>query len=212
MSHATGRILDGHARVEEALEQGEEVPVTYLDLTEDEEMIMLATFDPIGAMATYDTTILDDLVSKMHTDNEHLNSLMSELVAHASSITDDALAGAGAPPPDPEDPSPPDHTHRLAVLDVSISEPRHQPHKGQTWKLGPHVLCVCDVMKDHTQWRPHLADGDWFVPYPGPFIALFVEDQPVRLVLVQPEPYIAGHILDKWESLYSAPELVAAAP
>jgi hypothetical protein len=60
----TGRMIDGHARMEEALSRGEtSVPVDYVDLTEDEERAVLATLDPIGAMADADASALSDLVS-----------------------------------------------------------------------------------------------------------------------------------------------------
>ncbi len=52
---ATGHILDGHARVEEALARHEPtVPVTYVELDPDEERSVLATFDVIGCLATPD--------------------------------------------------------------------------------------------------------------------------------------------------------------
>ena len=58
----TGHLLDGHARVEEAITAGETVPVVYVDLTEDEERFVLATLDPISAMATYDFETVDLLL------------------------------------------------------------------------------------------------------------------------------------------------------
>ena len=62
VSERTGRILDGHARTELAAARNETVPVTYVDVTEEEAAI-LATFDPITGMAEYDNTILDALLA-----------------------------------------------------------------------------------------------------------------------------------------------------
>lgn len=46
----TGRILDGHMRVEIALKREEpSVPVRYVDVSEEEELKILATFDPVGS-------------------------------------------------------------------------------------------------------------------------------------------------------------------
>src|SRR5438128_1559091 len=55
VNQRTGHVVDGHARVEEALSRKEpSVPVLYVDLDEAEEALVLATLDPIGAMAGRD--------------------------------------------------------------------------------------------------------------------------------------------------------------
>lgn len=46
VNRLTGRMLDGHARVELALRQGvSQVPVQYVELDEHEEALALATLD-----------------------------------------------------------------------------------------------------------------------------------------------------------------------
>ena len=53
----TGHVVDGHLRVELALERNEPtVPVTYVELSEDEERLVLATLDPLAAMADAEAT------------------------------------------------------------------------------------------------------------------------------------------------------------
>jgi hypothetical protein len=62
----TGFVVDGHMRVEVAISAGEtEVPVLYVDLTEEEEAKVLATFDPISGMATMDAEKFKELVSEI---------------------------------------------------------------------------------------------------------------------------------------------------
>src|SRR5918994_388953 len=52
VNRTTGHLVDGHLRVELALSRGEpSVPVTYVELTEAEEHLVLASLDPIAAMA-----------------------------------------------------------------------------------------------------------------------------------------------------------------
>ncbi len=59
----TGRLVDGHLRVLLAEEQGAaSIPVTYVDLDEDEERRILATLDPLAAMATTDRARLSGLI------------------------------------------------------------------------------------------------------------------------------------------------------
>lgn len=64
----TGCVVDGHLRVAMAIREGvEEIPVTYLDLSEEEEGLVLATLDNVTAMAG--------------TDEENLNVLLEEVRA-----------------------------------------------------------------------------------------------------------------------------------
>ena len=63
VNRTSGRLVDGHLRVELALARGEPaVPVTYVELSEDEERVVLATLDPLAAMADADATKLAELL------------------------------------------------------------------------------------------------------------------------------------------------------
>lgn len=64
VNETTGKLLDGHLRVEVAFDRGETVPVDYVDLTEAEEAEFLALADPIGQMATFDTALMETLTSQ----------------------------------------------------------------------------------------------------------------------------------------------------
>ncbi len=77
----TQLVLDGHARVEEALTRNEEMllPVIEVDITEDEEKLFLASFDWITALATYDRDSLDSLLQDVSTDDERLQTMLSEM-------------------------------------------------------------------------------------------------------------------------------------
>jgi hypothetical protein len=75
----TGHLLDGHARIEEALakDENEIVPFIQVKLTEEEERKILAVLDPIGAMATSDDEKLKELSSILEFESEALTELMS---------------------------------------------------------------------------------------------------------------------------------------
>src|SRR5665811_2389874 len=80
VSKRTGHVVDGHARVEEALSKGEPtVPVLYVDLSPEEEALVLATLDPIGAMATRDDARLQELLSGIAVDDAALLALLVDL-------------------------------------------------------------------------------------------------------------------------------------
>ena len=80
VSKRSGWILDGHARVELAVEAGERVPVTYIDVTEDEELKVLATFDSAGGLAIPDEAQLAALVGSLELENPDLDSFLRQLV------------------------------------------------------------------------------------------------------------------------------------
>lgn len=76
----TGRVVDGHARIEEALSKGEPtVPVIYVELSEEEEKLVLATLDPITAMASTDRVQLATLLGEVHAGSPGLSDLLEEL-------------------------------------------------------------------------------------------------------------------------------------
>ena len=80
VNRRTGFVLDGHARIEEAISRGEPtVPVTYVDLSEDEERLVLASLDPITAMAEYDHEALDELLRDLHAGDAGLDALLDSL-------------------------------------------------------------------------------------------------------------------------------------
>lgn len=62
VNRRTGHMVDGHLRVRLALQHDEEtVPVTYIDVSPAEEKLVLATFDPLGALASRDEEKLAEL-------------------------------------------------------------------------------------------------------------------------------------------------------
>ena len=100
----------------------------------------------------------------------------------------------------------------LDVAGVTLGEPRHQVADGQTWALGPHVLVVADVYTGWPLWSKRLTEGAVFLPYPTPLIP-HSENLPGPLVMVQPEKFLAGHMLDKWQALKDqVPLLIDTAP
>lgn len=59
----TNFVVDGHMRVLLAISDNQPtIPVKYVDITEEEEQLVLATFDPLGGLAAYDPEALARLV------------------------------------------------------------------------------------------------------------------------------------------------------
>lgn len=81
VNETTGHVLDGHLRVDIAIERGEKsVPVGYVELTEDEERLVLATLDTITGMAEVDTDTLDALLATISPDSgSAIDAMLAEL-------------------------------------------------------------------------------------------------------------------------------------
>ena len=79
----TGFVVDGHARVALAIKAGERVPVVYVDLSEKEEALILATLDPLSAMAVKDEDLLASLVGELEVSDQAVSALLQSLAPGA---------------------------------------------------------------------------------------------------------------------------------
>ncbi|MCL2305230.1 MAG: hypothetical protein FWC43_07800 [Planctomycetaceae bacterium] len=77
MPDGTLQLVDGHLRAETTPDQ--EVPILVLDLDDAETEKLLAVFDPISAMASSNSELLDELVRSIETQDESLRNLLDEL-------------------------------------------------------------------------------------------------------------------------------------
>ena len=80
VNQTTGHVVDGHLRIELALARKEAaVPVTYVELSEDEERLVLASLDPLAAMAEAEASKLAELLEGLAPDDAALRALLDEL-------------------------------------------------------------------------------------------------------------------------------------
>jgi hypothetical protein len=86
-----GRLLliDGHLRAETTPEQ--QVPVLVLDLNEAEADRLLATLDPLCAMADNDHEALSRLVNEVDFESEAVRSMLAELTAGLKQAAETAV-------------------------------------------------------------------------------------------------------------------------
>lgn len=99
VNRTTGLLVDGHLRVELALRRAEPtVPVIYVELTEGEEREVLATLDPLSAMAAADRERLGELLGQMDISaDERTAALWAQLQALARDRSLPELPPAGVP-------------------------------------------------------------------------------------------------------------------
>jgi len=87
----TGRLVDGHLRVKMAAKAKlETLPVTVVDLSEDEEKLVLATLDPVSAMADVDWSSLRPLIDEITLPDGPMASLIAAVAAPFQEPTDPA--------------------------------------------------------------------------------------------------------------------------
>mgnify|MGYP007083423547 FL=1 len=123
----SGNVIDGHARIALALRSGvEELPVEYVDLTEDEERKALLFIDPIAAMAASDKQKLDDLLQSVQSDDERVTEMLEEMAKREG-------LDYGAPPPEDAEPQ---------IDKAEELRQKWQVGSGQMWRLGDHkIIC-----------------------------------------------------------------------
>ena len=78
------QLVDGHLRAE--VSGDTLVPVLVVDLDDDEALKLLATLDPLSAMAGADADLLAGLLNDVSTDNEAVRALLDSLAAETPSL------------------------------------------------------------------------------------------------------------------------------
>jgi DNA modification methylase len=77
---ASGYLVDGHERIWQALQNNNaDVPFVRLDISEEEEAYVLATFDPLTALANYDAELLDGLLQEVNSDSPAIQKMLADL-------------------------------------------------------------------------------------------------------------------------------------
>jgi hypothetical protein len=91
-NETSGRLIDGHARRKVALDQGaERVPVLIGRWTPEQEAKILATLDPLSALAKADTDKLDALLAEVQSDNSAVTALLNSLATeHSNEAVEDS--------------------------------------------------------------------------------------------------------------------------
>jgi DNA modification methylase len=120
-------MIDGHLRVTLAMRRSEpSIPVAYVRLSEAEEAEALATFDPIGALATIDAAKLDELLRDVQTGSAAVQEMLADLAEEAGLYVE-PKAGAGGD-----------------EFDTAPQEGPTRTRLGDLWQLGGHRLLVDD--------------------------------------------------------------------
>lgn len=123
-------LIDGHLRAETL--GTETVPVLVLDVNEAEADKVLATLDPLAAMAEADAAKLDAILREIDTGSEDVQQLLADLAEEAGLYKDDAKE----------------------IVEDDVPEPPADPitKPGDLWLLGDHrLLCGDSTKAEHVE-------------------------------------------------------------
>lgn len=106
VSQRTRRVLNGHLRVELAIGRDEPtIPVTWIDVDEAEELVVLAFFDQIGEQAEIDAAKLKHTFSQVTAGSDGLQTMLADWAAsYAVTIVPAKPTVIASPPPAPVTP------------------------------------------------------------------------------------------------------------
>ena len=160
----TEHLLDGHLRVDLAIYYEEKlVPTTYVDMSEEEELLALLTLDRVASLAEINKDILGDLLKSndgfTDGEDEAITKLLNDMAKENNLDFGEPL---------PEDPG--------AEMDKA-EELREKwgVASGQLWQLGEHrIICgdctdeaVVDRLMDGERVSLIVTDPPYGVGYEG---------------------------------------------
>ena len=80
VNQRTGHVVAGHARIALAISKHEpSITVVYVDLDEDEERLILASLDPLSAMATTDQGAMREPLAEISVDDDALLAMFEKV-------------------------------------------------------------------------------------------------------------------------------------
>jgi DNA modification methylase len=117
----TGHVVDGHLRVSLAISRQEpKIPVKYVELTPEEEALVLATLDPLAGMAATAKDALESLLADVQPGSDAVTALLEDVARGAG------LNGAQEGLTDPD----------------AVPKAEAVSKRGDVWMCGDHrVMC-----------------------------------------------------------------------
>ncbi len=119
-------LIDGHLRAETTPDT--EVPVLVLDLDEQEALKLLATLDPLAAMAGADNDRLEAILKQVDTDSDAVTAMLARLAkGHGIDLSGEEKDVDAEP-----------QIERADEL-----RKKWGTERGQVWGLGTYYECDC---------------------------------------------------------------------
>jgi len=197
---STMQVLAGNHTLQAASALGwKEIAATIIDVDDDQALRILLVDNRTNDLATYDDGVLIDLLESLVRSDAGLSgsgfdgSDLDELIA----------AGEFTPEVEDEQGERVERSSLLDIADIAYGDPKHVVENGDVYRLSKRHYLV--VTHPHVGWKnfvPFLEGNAVLCIYPDLYITGCDAAKTTPLVLVQPSHYLAGHLLDKHESLF----------
>jgi hypothetical protein len=197
---ATGTVTAGNHQLEAARAlKWKEIAVVFIDEDENTAKAFSLADNRTHDLGTYDENELNTLLKEM----EAFDAELFAATGYNSGDIDVILESLNGSKEEASL-SQPDRGELLSLLNVAYGEPKTEVYSGDVYEVGRHLLIIADVMKDWKKYVHYLTDDVLFLPYPGPYIALSFKLDKQKTIMVQPNVYLAGHIIDKYIAVRGA--------
>lgn len=214
---STGHVIAGNTRFRAMRKRkAKTVPGFWIECDDDTALRILLVDNRTSDMASYDDAELLALLVELEAEAAGLiGTGYTDADLAALLVEQEANLGVGESARD-SDPVPDEQVgDLLALADVTLAEPTSHVEPGMIFELsGRHVLICCELMTGWQSWLPllteHIDAGEHvvFLPYPGPYVAAADYKVERTFVMVQPNPYLAAHLLDKWSAAFGVDSIV----
>lgn len=189
-----GVILKGHGRLLAAKKAGiKDFPVVqHMGLSDDDKRAIRIADNQVALLSDWLPQQLKLEVAELKLNNFDLQMLgfdeatLNQMQHSLGDFADQGINGQ-------------DRGNLLELVNITIDDPKHIVESGDHYVLAKRHHLLCDsVIADWPKWKGLLEDDALFCPYPGVFVPFSTKAAKHNLIMVQPDPYIAGHILDRF--------------
>lgn len=131
VNRTSGRIIDGHMRAALAIQRGEKtVPVAWVELSDAEERLALATIDPLGDLARQGDEALRGLLGGITVRDADLAEMLATLAVDAGGDQESSDSTREAP---------------TAAERVAELQKKWDTRPGDVWTIGRHRIGCLDA-------------------------------------------------------------------
>lgn len=192
----TFEVLAGNHTLAAAKKLGwQQIAATFVDVTDDQAARIVLVDNRSADLGSYDDETLlallgsvESLVGTGYSDTDVVDLADLEGLAGGGEGTERERAATTG--------------ELLSLADLTFGEPKHETTLHDVWRVGRHTLVLAPLHLDHAHWRKYLTDDVVFMPYPETYITASNIAQERTLLLVQPNKFLAGHLLDKHAAMF----------
>jgi site-specific DNA-methyltransferase (adenine-specific) len=130
----TSHLIDGHLR-RDVVPDGDPVPVLVGSWTEEQEALILATLDPLAAMAESDASKVQALLDGLGEQDAAVQAVLDGLAAEAGIVAEVAMVDA-----------------ELQVDKAEELQEHWKVKAGDIWRMGDHAV-ICGDCREPETWE-----------------------------------------------------------